>query len=272
MTEEARVVTYDEELRIEAYRFSGVAQSFPSHFHEYYVLGLMEAGQRSLTCRDGVYTLGPGDMLLLNPSDSHACVQCSGGTLSYRGVNFSPAVMEELAEEVTGERRPPRFSPPVIHDDEAVRRYRALHTAVMEGAQGLEKEESLLLLLTLLLRRYSQPFAEDAAVCRNDIRQVCRFIETHYAQRITLAQLCRCAGRSKSALLRDFTREKGVTPYRYLVNIRIGAARKLLEQGKTPMDAALRTGFSDQSHFTNYFKHFIGLTPAAYREIFRERR
>lgn len=54
VTEEARVVTYDEELRIEAYRFSGVAQSFPSHFHEYYVLGLMEAGQRSLTCRDGV--------------------------------------------------------------------------------------------------------------------------------------------------------------------------------------------------------------------------
>lgn len=142
MTEEARVVTYDEELRIEAYRFSGVAQSFPSHFHEYYVLGLMEAGQRSLTCRDGVYTLGPGDMLLLNPSDSHACVQCSGGTLSYRGVNFSPAVMEELAEEVTGERRPPRFSPPVIHDDKAVRRYRALHTAVMEGRRGWRRRKA----------------------------------------------------------------------------------------------------------------------------------
>ena len=30
----------------------------------------------------------------------------------------------------------------------------------------------------------------------------------------------------------------------------------------------MRTGFSDQSHFTNYFNSFIGLAPGAYREIF----
>ena len=35
-----------------------------------------------------------------------------------------------------------------------------------------------------------------------------------------------------------------------------------------PMEAALLTGFSDQSHFTNYFSRFIGLTPGSYREIF----
>ena len=34
-------------------------------------------------------------------------------------------------------------------------------------------------------------------------------------------------------------------------NIRIGEAKKLLEQGLPPVEAALQTGFSDQSHFTN---------------------
>ena len=38
-----------------------------------------------------------------------------------------------------------------------------------------------------------------------------------------------------------------------------------------PAEAALRTGFSDQSHFTNYFNRVIGLTPGVYREIFLER-
>ena len=33
-------------------------------------------------------------------------------------------------------------------------------------------------------------------------------------------------------------------------------------------EAALLTGFSDQSHFTNYFKRFIGLAPGVYREMF----
>ena len=77
---------------------------------------------------------------------------------------------------------------------------------------------------------------------------------------------------SKSTLLRAFTKAKGVTPYRYLENIRIGAARKLLEQGRLPAEAALQTGFSDQSHFTNYFSRFIGLAPGLYREIFENRK
>ena len=271
MTEEIRTAAYDRDLRIEVYRLTGVAQPFPGHFHEYYVLGLMEAGRRALVCKDGTYTLDPGDIPLLNPGDSHACTQCGSGTLDYRGINLSREVMGDLTAEVTGTRQLPCFSAPVIRDEEAACYFRALHEAVMDGSREFDREEDLLLLLSVLLRKYSCPaVADDGGQDR--VRQVCRFMETHYARHITLNQLCRCAGRSRSALLRDFVRETGVTPYRYLENIRVGEARKLLEQGVTPADAALRTGFSDQSHFTNYFKHFIGLTPSAYREIFRERR
>ena len=87
-------------------------------------------------------------------------------------------------------------------------------------------------------------------------------------EHISLEQLCRYSGLSKSTLLRAFTRSKGITPYRYLETIRISEAKKLLEQGVSPVETALRTGFSDQSHFTNFFSMLIGLTPGAYREIF----
>ena len=85
---------------------------------------------------------------------------------------------------------------------------------------------------------------------------------------IYLDQICHLEGLSKSTLLRAITKSKGVTPYSYLQNIRIGEAKKLLEQGLPPVEAALQTGFSDQSHFTNYFNRYIGLAPGVYREIF----
>lgn len=42
MRKEIKTVVYDDELRLEAYRFEGVVQPFPNHFHEYYVIGFVE--------------------------------------------------------------------------------------------------------------------------------------------------------------------------------------------------------------------------------------
>lgn len=92
----------------------------------------------------------------------------------------------------------------------------------------------------------------------------------HLTEHITLENLCKYSNMSKSTLLRAFIKSKGLTPYRYLQTIRIGKAKELLEKGVSPIDAALQTGFSDQSHFTNFFHTFIGLSPAAYKRIFRE--
>ena len=35
-----------------------------------------------------------------------------------------------------------------------------------------------------------------------------------------------------------------------------------------PINVAIKTGFTDQSHFTNFFKKLIGLTPKQYMNIF----
>lgn len=140
----------------------------------------------------------------------------------------------------------------------------------MSGSQGPEKEESLLLLVSLLVQKYGQSPSRPLFQHQAEVEAVCAFIQDRYAEHISLDQLCRCAGLSRSTLLRAFTRAKGVTPYRYLENVRIGEAKKLLEQGISPVEAALLVGFSDQSHFTNYFDRFLGLSPGSYRDIFSE--
>lgn len=271
MKRETRTVVFDDELRIEAYRFEGIMQPFPNHFHEYYVIGFIEDGQRVLSCRNQEYSLKKGNILLFNPGDNHACVQSDDGTLDYRGFNITKEVMLDLAEEVTGRRKLPGFSKNVIFDEEVTCCLHPLHELVMKGSCEFGKEENLLLLISLLIQRYGQSFESCIPECREEIEKACDFMEQHFADRIYLDQICRYAGLSKSTLLRAFTKSKGITPYSYLENIRIGKAKKLLEQGIPPIEAAMQTGFSDQSHFTNYFNRFIGLAPGLYRDIFLEK-
>lgn len=270
MQKEVRTVCYDDDLQLEAYRFEGIAQPFPNHFHDYYVIGFIEAGTRCLSCKNKEYTVAQGNILLFNPSDNHSCVQCDGGTLDYRGLNIPKETMLLLAEEITGQRVPIGFSENVIKNEELSHYLHSLHQSIMEGSKEFEKEEMLLLLISLLIEQYGQPSGNCIPEYSEEIENACTFMSEHFAEHITLETLCKCSGLSKSTLLRAFTKSKGVTPYRYLQIIRIGKAKELLEKGVSPADAAVQTGFSDQSHFSNFFHMFIGLSPAAYRRIFKE--
>lgn len=271
MKKEIRTVVYDEDLRLEAYRFVGIVQPFPNHFHEHYVIGFVEDGARKLSCRNKEYSIERGAIVLFNPGDNHACVQSDGGTFDYRGFNISKGTMLDLAEEIIGKRELPGFSENVVYDEEAVCCLRPLHEMVMKGDGGFGKEETLFFLLSLLIQNYGQPFESCIPECRQEIEKACEYMEQHFTEHIYLDQICRHAGLSKSTLLRAFTKSKGITPYRYLETIRINEAKKLLAKGVPPVEAAMRTGFSDQSHFTNYFSQFLGLAPGIYWEIFDQK-
>lgn len=270
MKKEIRTICYDNELNLEAYRFEGIVQPFPNHFHDYYVLGFVEAGTRCLSCRNKEYIVRRGDILLFNPNDNHGCTQSDGGTFDYRGINIPKNTILSLSEEIVGERKLFGFSQNVIRDNELKNSLKSLHQMIMFGGERIEKEEMLFVFVSMLMERYGA-FPESCITqCHNEIEKACLFMEEHYTEHISLEQLCKCSTLSKSALLRTFTKSKGVTPYRYLQSIRVGKAKILLENGISPTEAALQTGFADQSHFTHYFHMYIGLSPAAYRRIFRE--
>lgn len=267
---EIRTVCHDDDLHLEAYRFAGIAQPFPSHFHDYYVIGFIEAGTRCLSCKNKEYKIGQGDILLFHPNDSHSCVQCDGGTLDYRCLNIPKETMLSFAEEITGRRELPVFSENVMQNDEMNRYLCSLHQMIMDGSKEFEKEEMLLLFLSLLIEQYGGPVESGILACSKEIETACIFMEENFAERVSLENLCKCSSLSKSTLFRAFTKSKGVTPYRYLQAIRIGKAKELLEQGVPLVDTAIQTGFSDQSHFSKFFNMFIGLSPASYRRIFKK--
>lgn len=270
MKKECKTIVYDRELQLEAYRFEGLVQPFPNHFHEYYVIGYLEEGERQMKSRNQDYQISRGNIVVFHPGEPHACAQYHGGTTTYCQMNIPKETMLALCAEVSGKAELPGFTQSVIADSELLMCLSTLHGMIMAGSHEFEKEELLLTLISLLLQRYVKPFEQRVPECRTEIEAACDYIRMHYNKPMRLSEISGIAGLSKSALLRAFTRERGVTPYRYLETIRIHEAKQLLEQGCSPLEAAISTGFSDQSHFTNYFTQFIGLSPGLYRELFRK--
>lgn len=272
MKQEIRAVKYDEELKIEAYHFKGIMQKFPNHFHEYYVIGFIEKGKRYLSCKNKEYTIQPGNLLLFNPRDNHTCEQIDGKTLDYRCINIQPEIMRKAVFEITGKNYLPYFTLQVVFHNELVSLLKELHQMIMQGEKDFRKEEIFFFLLEQLIEEYAEREAmPDDTEQSTETKAICDYLEKYYMKNITLDDLSRLTGYSKYYLLRSFTKQKGISPYSYLETIRIDKAKKLLENGVLPVDAGLQTGFTDQSHFSNFFKRFIGLTPKQYMNIFKDR-
>lgn len=268
MPNEVRSIFYDKDLNIEACTLEGIVQSFPNHFHDYYVIGYIELGKRYLLCKNQEYTLNPSDMNIFNPRDTHSCKQIDGKTLDYRCINIPLDTMKKTMFEITGEEYLPVFSQTLLYKSDLANSLKDLHNMICNNEKDFAKEEIYMFLISQLIQDYSDKSYNfhKSKICEFDL--VCRYLEENYAKTITLNDLSEIAGISKYHFLRLFTYKKGISPYSYLETIRIDKARELLKQGVSPIDVAISTGFSDQSHFSKFFKKFIGLTPKQYMRIY----
>lgn len=97
------------------------------------------------------------------------------------------------------------------------------------------------------------------------LKAVIDFVEGHYAEPLRLNQLIECSGLSRNTFLKSFAEVFGLTPWRYLMTVRLNAARRMLEETSRPIsEIAAETGFCDQSHLTHAFRKERGMTPGEY--------
>lgn len=97
-------------------------------------------------------------------------------------------------------------------------------------------------------------------------RKFLQFIEAHYSEDVTLDELAKSAGVSKSECLRCFKTALQTTPYKYLMDYRLSKAARLLKETDLPVkEIAIQTGFNGQSYFGKCFKEKMNLSPSEYR-------
>ena len=110
--------------------------------------------------------------------------------------------------------------------------------------------------------------AEKGVIAENDpIENVLKYMKRNHAQKITLEDICKHFGYSRSYVSHTFKKRVGKGFREYLTELRLEGAKTLLKYSHlTVTEIALSVGFGDSTYFSNVFKAKVGISPSAYRK------
>jgi AraC family transcriptional regulator of arabinose operon len=155
----------------------------------------------------------------------------------------------------------------------------SLSDSVEHMIQKVEKEsefsrlESLgdLYQFLIMLKKYGKVNNQPSLSANFDkVRPVVNWMEKMYSENIGLPEMAEQANMSSQYLNALFQDAFGMSPYSFLIQLRIRKAEELLVSGnKIPLKeiSHITTGFNDVSHFVATFRKKEGITPKKYRDL-----
>jgi len=94
-----------------------------------------------------------------------------------------------------------------------------------------------------------------------NIKKILDYIYAYYLSDIKLQDLEDIAGISKYHIIRIFKQKFLLTPYQFILKLRIEHALGLIKKDYPLSIVAMESGFFDQSHFIKEFKKVYGISP-----------
>ena len=102
------------------------------------------------------------------------------------------------------------------------------------------------------------------------MRELQTWIDSHFQEPLHVDRLAAIANMSRRTFAREFVRALGVTPAAYIEEVRVVAARRLLDETAAPFECIARQcGFGSANSMRRVFFRVLHTTPAAYRSHFQ---
>lgn len=93
------------------------------------------------------------------------------------------------------------------------------------------------------------------------------YINQNISEKITISELAKATKWNSQHFSRLFIRYIGVTPKKYITNIKIEKAKVLLTETKMPItDISFELGIKSHSNFCSVFKKAMGMSPENFRK------
>ena len=260
---------------LELLRARHLTQTFPRHTHERYAIGVIEQGALGFFYRGENIVATSGNINLCIPGEVHTGQPAVAEGWTYRMFYFDASFLEIVASEIADCPCPlPFFQSGVIADVSIAQNLRQVHQQLERNSTSLIEQETVLIeTVAQLIQRYADapPTSYHVGHAPRAVALIKRYIESHYADEISLTTLSHLTFLSRYHLIRLFRKTVGIPPHAYLRQVRIRQAKELLAAGYPIADAALATGFTNQSHLNRWFKRLWGVTPGQYRNSVQDK-
>lgn len=237
------------------------------HEHGVLELGLVLAGQVELRLKDETVCVPEGGLFLVNPYEPHSLRGSSARVLcAWLSHNFGREYFAGVANTV--------FEQHTITEPEQAEHLRQL---LLNAADSYFREDRLECvgtvshLVAALLRTLPHRLNTDAQKMvrkkrAGRMQRIAAYLDQHYKEKISLAQLAEAEGLTTAYMSRVFTELFGMSFQEYLNFLRLEQALPLVRDPSVYlMDVCMECGFSDTRYLNAVFRKVFGCSAADYR-------
>ncbi|MDD3409520.1 MAG: AraC family transcriptional regulator [Eubacteriales bacterium] len=253
--------------------------SFPWHWHGEIELFYVQQGAMDYQLPSGVYRFAEGDAGFVNANVLHA----TQAVLDLPALQIEHLFLPGLISGERGSAMETKYVYPLLTNRsaellrfpakaECTARMRALMDEAFQLYEDLPFGAELRirsLMSELWLLALSQAPAEQrkgGAADDERIKRMMTYLSAHYGEKIELEDIAAAAHIGRRECCRCFKRQLNLSPFEYLISLRISKACEMLLGGRDSIaEIAERCGFASASYFGKLFREKTGCTPGQYR-------
>ncbi len=236
-----------------------------------YLVLLTVSGNGLIDYHDRTFQLSPGTAVIINGMEYHRYRTDPGADMwDFLWLRFSPRGMEGIVRLADSYNTLPipAHSPELVSWFEDFVAQADAETILQELQLSSIGARVFAELIRLSGEASSQELHKSSggnALVLESMRR----IRAGYSERLSVEELAASCYMTRFAYIRSFSRLIGVTPYQYLLRVRMDRAKLLLETTDRPITEIAQTvGFSDQNNFAKQFLKQCGVSPTRYRKQF----
>jgi AraC-like DNA-binding protein len=255
------------ELQAEFLRGRFMGFNYDVHTHDTPCFALITAGAIRIRMRGSEFIARQGDLYAIDADEPHAGWPVDAQGWSQRTLYVELAQIRSLVDE-DGAARTAGLAGPIIQDPALAGPLHAMHRCSQEDGPRLLRDEAYIAFASQLLQRHVRGPLQVRAGGREDVavKAAREFLDQHLGDHVSLEDIALAASVPRFRLFRAFERSIGMTPHAYQRQARVRLAIRLIRTNHSLAEAGAASGFTDQAHFTRWFRRFMAVTPGQFQK------
>lgn len=245
---------------LEILSFDDHRTEYPIHYHETYCISLIQKG----VFGENELLIPTGSILISHPNEIHHNKLVENIGVSFTTFYVSKDVIDSISPfQFTS------FENKIVQNSFLWNQLNSLiklvSTSKKEKNFTIDFYTTFYQTISLLIQSYGHDKPYSTKESSEPLDSIKYYIKENLNSKINLTALAKIVDMSKYQFTRWFKSNVGITPFEYVLLKRVGFGKRLIQEGVPLVDASLDAGFYDQSHFSNYFKKYVGMSPSVYK-------